>query len=244
MKKILVQNTPFKFIQNIVYSPNTDDIEINSIIVNNNLYKTFFIIQPNAVIFSAGYITSEIINFIEDFHEKTNIYIYHYLSESVNPIVTSLQNYNVKHLSHDTALNDKVVSIPAELINDALFNGEYISDAKINNIICFLDGMQSIPETLNKHLYPDGRLPIKAFNNPGLPHIQNLGTVDEPTKARLLKEHSYYLSCGAMNEYSIEAKICGCSVLSMKDLENYTEIPPDSTMINTISYSQFLMDNI
>jgi|LakMenEpi03Aug12_release.lakeMendotaPanAssembly.Ray.scaffolds.fasta_scaffold17320_8 hypothetical protein len=243
MNKILVQNTPFKFTQNILCSP-VDSLEIYGLNINNNLYKNYFINKPNVILLSSTHITSEIIHFIEDFYNDIKIYIYHYNSEKIENMLTVFQPYNMHHLCHTDAQSDNIIKIPDNLINDKLFNMDFDKQDKENGIVCFLDGLRTIPKALEENLYPNKILPLKMFNNPGTPHVQNLGPIDEPTKAELLKQYTHYLSCQAMNDYSTESGACGCVRLSLSDLANFQDVPYTEPDIKYTSYTQFIMEKI
>jgi hypothetical protein len=77
--------------------------------------------------------------------------------------------------------------------------------------------LSTIPENLNRYLYPKTKLPIKLFNNPNIKHHQNLGILSEIEKATVLKNSMFYLTID--EHYLAEAWESGCNVLTVPELD-------------------------
>jgi len=237
---ILIQNSPFKFMNNLLFLNNTS-IRISVFNNDNDLYKTYFAVKPDVIFLSSVHLTTNTRQFIEDVQDSTKIFIYHFDSkDSYLEIIKylDLNNLNVKHILHDQI--DNSIIIPNNLINTSIFNKNNISDNRLNKIVCFLDGFKEIPSSINSYLYPNNNTPILLFNNPTIQHPQNLGILAEPTKAELLKSYKYYLSCGSLNDYSNEAIACGCCVLTTEDLGSYENKNTNNINNDYITYEEFL----
>jgi hypothetical protein len=238
--KILIQNSPFKFLNNLLFL-NIPDLQIQVFNNDNDLYKIYFNFKPEVIILSNYHLTKNTKQFIEDVHTETKIFVYHFYHEdSYSNVVQELNHLNIKHITHHDSENS--ILIPDNLVNTNLYN--YTDITKIDKIVCFLDGFKEIPPDINSYLYPNNNIPLLLFNNPNIKHPQNLGILAEPHKAELLKSYKYYLSCGALNDYSNEALLCGCCVLSPDDLSTYLEKNTDKINHNHITYEQFLIGSI
>jgi hypothetical protein len=234
---ILIQNSPFKFLNNLLFL-NIPDLQIQVFNNDSDLYKIYFSSKPEIIILSGYHLTQNTKQFIEDVSSETKVFIYHFYPDELK--VKDLSHLNIKHITHHYSENS--IIIPDNLVNTNLFN--HIDGDKIDKIVCFLDGFKEIPSDINTYLYPNDSIPILLFNNPTIKHPQNLGILPEPHKAELLKSYKYYLSCGALNDYSNEALCCGCCVLTPDDLGSYTEKNTDKINYNHVKYEQFLIGNI
>ena len=232
---ILIQNSPFKFLNNLLFL-NIPDLQVQVFNNDSDLYKIYFSFKPEIIILSGYHLSQNTKQFIEDVSTEAKIFIYHFYPGKLE----DLNHLNVKHITHHESENS--IIIPDNLVNTNLFN--HTDGNKIDKIVCFLDGFKEIPSNINTYLYPNNNIPILLFNNPGVKHPQNLGILAEPHKAELLKSYKYYLSCGALNDYSNEALCCGCCVLTPDELGSYTEKNTDKINYNHVKYEQFLIGNI
>jgi hypothetical protein len=223
---------------------NDPNIAVDLFNNESDLYKNYFIFKPDVILISAYHITSRIVQFIEDMHLSNKIYIYHYTKNPVSKIISDLSNFNIKHIVHSHNDEQNTITIPENLVNTTIFNETDNQIDKTNRIICFLDGLKDIPTSILPYLYPNQKIPIQLFNSFAVKHVQNLGLLTEFNKSVLLKNSKYYLSCGAINDYSDEASICGCCVITPEQLSNYSSIEPQYQKNNYVSYNQFLMDHI
>jgi hypothetical protein len=235
---ILIQNSPFKFMNNLLFLNNTD-IRVHVFNDDNDLYKTYFIVKPDIIILSSVHLTNNIRQFIEDVHNTTKIFIYHFDNKDsyIQEIINGFKNLAVQHITHYQI--DNSIVIPNNLVNINIFNKNNISN-RLNKIVCFLDGFKEIPSSINGYLYPNNNTPILLFNNPGIKHPQNLGVLAEPHKGQVLQSHQYYLSCDALNDYTNEAVACGCCVLKVEDLKSYENKNIDEINNNYVTYEEFL----
>lgn len=232
MTTALIQNCSHKFFQNII-AANVDQLNIVGETINNNLYQLYYRLKPSYIVFHADLITSEISQFISDFSDsQIRCFLYH---DSVSEaIIDRYKNYsNIIHISKQP--HSSVLLVPGNLINTQLFFDNK-SINKENSIICFLDSQSNIPKFLHEYLYPKTYMPIKLFNMPREPHVQNLGIIDESYKAKLLQNHKYYLSVGKnIQDYTLEAQYCGAIVLDESSIVNWQDIvysPPSEPPMN------------
>lgn len=223
-----------------------NDANITVDLFNNesDLYKNYFTFKPDVILISAYHITSKIIQFIEDMHLSNKIYIYHYTKNPVAKIISDLNTFNVKHIIHSYSDDKNTIVIPEHLVNTMIFDGVDRNTKKSNKIVCFLDGLKDIPNTILPYLYPNQKIPIQLFNSFSVKHVQNLGLLTEFNKSVLLKNSKYYLSCGAINDYSDEASLCGCCIITPEKLPDYLSVKIQDQKNNCVSYNQFLTDNI
>lgn len=223
MTTLLVQNSKSKFIQSSIYCkiPNTDIIGSN---IDNHLYKIYYSHNPTHAIFCANRLTDEIAQFISDFSfAKVRCFIYH---ENLSfDVLEQFKELPVTHISKINIKSEyKSILLPKNLINSQLFYND-ISISKKESIVCFMDDYETIPENLTNYLYPNTTFPIKLFNNYSLPHYQNLGMLDEKSKANILQTSKYYLSiANNKNDYSLEAGLCGGIVVDIHQIQNYETI--------------------
>jgi len=242
MKSILIQQSNNKFLQNCSLV-SFDDISIIDIDIKNNLYQTFFRHKPYSCLFSANMISQEIIQFCEDYHAQTNIYFFVSDNATYHNLKNRLSVDSIKYIGYNN-LTD--LSIPDNLINSQIF---YHSDVlKQPAVVCFMDGLDTIPQDLMDILYPSTKIPIKLFNCPSIKHYQNLGFLNEKDKAEVLQNSTYYLDMGQPIEYSYhkESIACGCITISIEDIKNDSYLskiykPMD---IPLISYNHFLKDTL
>jgi hypothetical protein len=211
MNKLLVQHINHKFINNISLSQ-IENFEKLITITSNQLYKIYYEYKFTHAIFIDSLLTNEEIQFIHEFGNDINIYIFKNNETSNYSIIKNIKgilSFKPSDTSH------KFIKIPT-LVNHGIYYKT--NDIKDNNIICFLDNIDLLPDSLNSYLYPHSKLAIKLFNNSDVVHPQNLGLLSENDKAYILQKNKYYL---ALNEdYVAEAWACGCEVLSTKDLDS------------------------
>jgi len=220
MTTLLVQNSKSKFIQSSIYS-NIPNVNIIGSSIDNNLYKIYYSHNPTHAMFCANRLTDEIIQFMSDFSStKVRCFIYH--DNLSFEILDQLKELSVTHISKIKIKSEyKSVLLPKNLINSQLFyNNESIT--KKESIVCFIEDYETIPESLSNYLYPNTTIPIKLFNNYNVTHYQNLGMLDETSKANVLQSHKYYLSVpDHKNDYSLEASICGSIIVNLDQIQNY-----------------------
>jgi hypothetical protein len=241
MKSILVQQSSEKFIQNCS-ALSFEDIMIIDISIGNNLYQTFFRHKPEYCIFSGSLVNKEILQFCEDYSDSSNIYFFHIDSKSHENIKSLLPpECKVIHIGYDDSYD---AAIPLGLVNDQLFYST--NDNKKDGIVCFMDGLASIPNELLDLLYPSSSAPIKLFNCPSIRHYQNLGMLTEQNRANLLQKHKYYLDLkqDAGFSYTNEAKSCGAIIVSLEQIKDnsYTSNLPVNTNHTNITYNKFLRE--
>ena len=219
MKKVLVQKTDNKFVNNISHVNNVD---LNVVDISNRLYEIFYFFKPDAAIFMASKInTTETNQFIEEFQNTIKCFIYHD-EENLNKRLLKSYN-NTYHLIEDKKNKKikenpeyKIIKVP-KLLNKDIYNKNN-SENKNEDIVCFLDNVDRLPENIAKILYPSSLLKIKLFNNTSIKHHQNLGILTELDRAEVLKKSQYFLSIE--DHYRNEALACGCAIVSPEDLIN------------------------
>lgn len=210
MIKLLIQKTDNKFINNIDLS-SMDFCSKLIVDTTNQLYKTYYKYQFTHAIFVASLLNDEINQFILEFGEHIKIFIYN------DTLINLPYNKNICGIiqKDKTESNNKIIVLP-KLVNHEIFYNN--NSKKINQIVSFLDDIDSIPENLHKYLYPSSKLCLKLFNNPNIIHPQNLGLLSEQDKATLLQQSEFYL---AITDYYVpEAWACETKILTTDDLES------------------------
>lgn len=241
MTHILIQHSNAKFIQNCL-SLSMPDYMIIDIVVGNNLYNTYFRHKPGHCLFSGGVLSSEVIQFCEDYSNETSIYIFHETEDSYVKSEALLGGgTNVRHIGYGVA----TFSMPDNLINDQLFYNTNQPHTQ-SGVVCFMDGVPEMPKPLMALLYPNTNTPIKLFNCPNIKHYQNLGMVNEKNRALLLQTHQYCLDMSPYQGYSYinEAIACGSIPISIDDIISGTYINKTPIMSNIplLTYTNFLRD--
>lgn len=230
MKNIFVQNTYNKFTNNLRYV-NMPDIKFYFDTVNNNLYKSFYSLNLSYLFFCSSSIDNEILSFIKDgIIENKHIYIYHDIYNEYLITMTSECN----HIIDDNIEPNLGIPFPKNIINTNLYyNNPNI--VKKNRTIVFLEKQTTIPEKIKSQLYPNDSK-VLMFNNANIKNDQNLGFLSELMRAEILQE-SMYFACDN-DYYAIEAKLCGCEILDINDLNNNITDKYDAS--KHIDYSEYL----
>jgi hypothetical protein len=233
--RLLVQQDNSKFLNNIAITKlnNTDMI---SSPVSNNIYSLYYTYKFEAVIFSAEQVTDEIKQFIAEFFDNIQIFIYHQYKQ---PNPTFLKEFkSLKHLCHKP--QKYCITIPL-LLNNQIFNRDSSKYNKTESIIGFLDNLTEIPANLQKILYPHSKQQIKLYNNSNINHPQNLGMLTEGEKADILYASKYYL--GLEDNYALEASIAGCDIFMLSD--SGAMLPKKNTKIPAhITYEEFILEKL
>jgi len=228
--KMIVQKIDDKFINNIELST-TPFCNKKILNVTGQLYKIYYIEKFTHIIFVASLLDNEVNQFINEFGSVVDIFIYNDTTKDIG------YHPNIKAVIQKTKIQsqNKIITIPKLVNNEIYYHDKLIT--KNDNIVCFLDNTDSLPESLNSFLYPQSKLPIKLFNNSAIIHPQNLGLLFEHDKARILKQSKYYLAL--TDDYIPEAWACGTLVLDIDDLSSLRPNKYKHTK-NFQSYSNFL----
>lgn len=232
--KIFIEYQDNKFINNILLSQIDKKISILSSEINKDMYKIHDQYNMECYILNSKHLISnrEILQFIEEYHNKLKIVIYHE-DQTTHPIIGN-NTYNIYHIGYDDIDNIKYKKIP-KLLNRALFSNFNKEHLRHKKIVCFVDNAQTINK-INKLLYPNSSLPIILFGN--MSHPQCLGKINEKEKSLILNNYEYYLSTSD-NDYMLEASECGCKVFTTDSiLESKAMVNIDTSSI--LSYSEFI----
>jgi hypothetical protein len=230
---ILIQQTNNKFINNIS-SIELQNYNMYKNTINNNLYKLHYEHKIETVFFVESLLSNEILQYIAEFFQTIRIFIYHDKLPN-KEIIESYKNACI-HLVNPNFTKVQYTQVIPLLLNTKLYNN-HNQEQKNNDIICFLDNLDTLSLDLKNLLYPNTKLKIKLFNNEKIHHPQNLGILTEKDKAKILKQSKYFL---ALDEsYVTEALVSGCEVLDIKELSDmkphkYVTIP------KYISYETFM----
>ncbi len=225
--KIFAQYIDNKFI-NSLSDINNENISAAAGYVHNNLYDIHYKYNFDTYIFLANGLTAEIYQFVQDYADSTHIVFYH--NNSVNENILNLST-KIKHISH--ASHDLCLTIPL-LVNDHIFSNSN-NETKSENILCFLDGHNSIPNQLKSILYPNTKNRLQLFSKT-IKHQQNFGYLSELEKAQLLNNSKYYLDID--NNYLVEAMLCGAKVMVIDDQNKISTFSGDAPEYMT--YCKFI----
>lgn len=239
--KLLIHNNTHKFLNNILHTQ-IDNVQTYLTKLDGDLYSLYYQHKFDYMIFSFSELTNEILQFISEFGYNHKIFIYH----DKNPDDQFINSYQsvCRNLIHEKFINNNMpkntISIPNNLLNDQIFlpSGEN----KLDQMVCFLDGLSEIPDELEFLLYPNTRNKIKLFNNNNIKHHQNLGILSEIDKAKLLNISKYYISING--DYSLEATVCNCIVLDTTELSDMIPKKYDNISADYKTYHNFIIGNI
>lgn len=232
MKKIFVQNTDNKFINNLT-NTKIDNYTIAHGNSSNILYKIQSQHNFDIYFFPVSMLTREIIQFVIEFRHKIKIFLYHDIKGN-QEIMDQYGSLFFHVVENDNYTFSNMAIIPKNLVNTDLYQ-RYSDLTKDESIIFFLDGLGFIPPSIEKLLYPNSSLKIKLFNNELLVHPQNLGRLQEIDKVYVLNKATYFISNDGY--YEFEAATCGCKIIDINnvDINQAKIIDPKIT-----TYTEFL----
>lgn len=237
MKNIFAQKLYNKFINNID-KLSIDGEYLCSANPVNNIYRQHYQDKYNVYIFCANMVTDEIVSFINDnldhniqfcfYHNKPNKYIYKLFEKHT-------------HFIDEPNYTDFGIMIPKNIINGDLYLYENKVQSEKEDIIpIFLENYDSLPDYILNQLYPNTKKRILMFNHKNIKHDQNLGFLSEKDRRDILQRAKYY-ACD--NEYYvIEAKLSGCQILDINNLDNIIDNIQHDT--NYITYKNFIVETI
>lgn len=235
MIKIFLPEINSKFYNNIRHlSDNLLEVHSYAPI---DIYKIHNRISANAYIFDSSYVSSEIVQFINEYSElPTKTFIYHRNSHLNKDMIRYIKksNHIISHNLFDEFSKYKnTIQLPEHIINEKIFYRTNFKE-RIDREVYLLDNDKEIPKYISDRLLPNKKdSKTILFNNSSIPHAQNLGILTEMDKAKILNEYKYYV-CDEHAEYMTEAFSCGCVILD----KNFSEIQFDNSDIQT--FSQFV----
>lgn len=235
--KFFVEAQDCKFINNTIISLRQNpNIEVLSYVSHKNLYKIYHQTQFNKAIFISSRFTSEIAQFVTEFYNKdVQFFMYHdILSLSI------IEDYKsaCTNLVHEKNIKNTVY-IP-DLINHYIYKNNNKNRHK--SIACFIDKIENIPDSLEEHLYPNSKIPIRMFNNSKIIHHQNLGLLNEYDKADILNISEYFLDNNS--DYVEEAIRCGCKITKLSNIQNYKKTKKTKPNNKLFTYQDFIDQNL
>lgn len=157
-------------------------------------------------------LSREINNFIIEFQEKKQIFLYHQSEDS--------KHYSdifkkTKHIAaHGVKLNGNYFELPKYFVNEKLFNNSSSNQRK-DKYCVFLEMRRELPASLESLLYPKSTESINMFNSPYINHYQNMGIISEAQKSEILKQYKYFIDIDGC--YAHEAHLCGCNVVEISE---------------------------
>jgi hypothetical protein len=214
MSILFIEEADNKFVNNVKLTKDSKRTLISGT-RQKVLYQLYYSYKFTHIIFMSSLLDVEAYQFISEYHSLVKCYIYcdtiydkEYLEKYENIATCILQKKSNK-------LPPNYILLP-KLVNKELFSHQSTQEKK-SDIVCFIDNLNTIPENLNRYLYPKTKLPIKLFNNPNIKHHQNLGILSEIEKATVLKNSMFYLTID--EHYLAEAWESGCNVLTVPELD-------------------------
>jgi hypothetical protein len=231
MKNIFVQNTYNKLINNLHYI-NLPDIKFYFDNVKNNLYKLYYNLKLSDCIFSSSSMNDEIVSFINDNTNNSNIKIYIYHDMYNEHLINIMPK--CYHIIDEDNYTNNGIKFPKNIINTDIYkiNPNIV---KKDRIVLFLEKETDISDSVKNKLYPN-ETKILMFNNGNIPHDQNIGFLSEITRSEILQE-SRFFACNN-SYYAIEAGLCGCEILDMNNLDN--NITKNYEFSSYINYNEYL----
>lgn len=208
-----------KFNKNIL-SIEDDQYNIFSMASQSSIYKYLYTneklqnqenIKDNIFIINSSVINNESIDFINNFHNLFNIWIF-VDNESfiLNP------QLNVRYITNRYVNNFTSKILPNNIVDKAMYSNVEILDKLDQLVYFFSSNTTQINSSIEKYLYPASNLRIKLFDNNQFNHPQNLGYLTERDRSLVLLESKFYI-CDNNNYYLTEAMLSGCIVLNIDD---------------------------
>lgn len=219
-KNIHIYPVNNKFNKNILC---VEDKEYNifSIASQPSIYKYLYTneslqnkedIKNNFFIINSSLINNEISDFIRNFHNTFNIWIF--IDNNSFVLDSTL---NVKYITYKNIENLNSKILPYNIVDKSIYSNLQNIE-KIDQLVYFFNPQNNIQTVskLEKYLYPTTNLRIKLFDNDKFNHPQNLGYLSENDRGAILRESRFYL-CDNTNYYVTEALLSGCILINLDD---------------------------
>lgn len=228
-KNIFINQTDNRFTNAIINSKSNNSV-IHSL-VSNNIYDIFYRFNIDVFVFNVSTLDSSIIQFMQEFSKEKNIYLYINSAQFDNAV---LNIPNIKYIQLkllDIKLPEEPIIFDSNVINTNIFYRDDSKKKQKGTIACFLDRVAAIPDSLEKHLYPNSTKAIRLYNNSNINHYQNLGVLSEKDKNTILNESESFIIID--ENYLFEAVQTGCQLLT-PELTEY--VLPKNLQITTIEH--------
>lgn len=218
---IFIEYVDTKFINSL---PDMNAGDLNVVVgdINKNLYQIHYRYNFDVYIFCSSKFSSEIHQFCSEFSNDKKIIIYH--NDTDHSDIIDAIPQNCMHLLQK--------NMP-KLINKHIFYNHHVT--RNQDIVCFLDGYDKVPQELTKLLYPNTKMNIKIYSK-NIRNIHNIGYASEKEKAMILNQSSAYLSID--DYYDIEANECGCKVMR---IDNDKLVEKSVDINNHSTYTEFFV---
>lgn len=235
MKNISIVKSNNKINRNLPYYSDTYNVSVYP--KELSVYKYYYSINKQIDYFfiNTSTINNEIGSFIKEFSKTIKIIL---ICDNNTNIIKEYTDHihlaiGVENLDHKL-----YKQYNRFIINDKLYSNLTACDGKKDQLVYFLDNDMVIPQTLQNNLYPNTKSVIKMFNGNSIVHPQHLGYIDENDRKNLLLESKFYLFNNT--DYIVEAQLCGCLCIDIKDDLNIENIAPNIESYAT--YGDLLKD--
>lgn len=246
IKNIHIYPVNNKFNKNILCIEDRE-YNISSIASQPSIYKYLYTneslqnkedTKSNFFIINSSLINNEISDFIRNFHNIFNIWIFIDNNSSILD-----NNLNVKYITSKNIENLKSKILPNNIVDKSIYSSLQNIE-KINQLVYFFNPQNNVQAVsrLEKYLYPGTNLKIKLFDNDKFNHPQNLGYLSENDRGLILAQSQFYL-CDNTNYYVTEAMLSGCVLINLDDsadIQDQIKFNKNIQPENFIYYIDFL----
>jgi hypothetical protein len=233
MKKFLVHNggsrqyrSIIRFLQKKI--PHQEYVVSN---FHNKIFDLGYLTKPNILIFPMSEYTQEIHNYISEKSSSIKVILFVDMKIPQPDLLDHLAKNNCYFIVDSKTGYNLINSIQYDHIyDDDIFTNIDVGDRNDKVAVSLSIDNEKNTKLLKNILYPHiTKYPLVLFNNPEFKHEQNIGLYNEPDLNYILNKFSYFMDLD--QEFLIEAKVCGISVLNESD---NTDASIDNKNYNTI----------
>lgn len=207
--------------------------------LQNNLYSLYYSLSPKSIFFDYSRIDKECIQFIYEFNNQVQCYVYydHLGSDFIKFGLGSIKT--IKHIhnkGYKIATDDaNCIELP-ELLNTSLYDSTACQE-KREGTVAVLNPMDQDIDSLLPYLYPYSKENIILINNTFNKHPQNLQSVSQQSIAKILKQKKNYLNVN--NQYLVDAQYTNCNIVELDTFIKNKGIIKTTEQTNNIAYTSY-----
>lgn len=213
------------------------------------LFAAYQTHKPQQVLWPISEYSQEVHDFINEYHNETNIWLLMDAILSSDQDINSFfnRNSNIKIICPASRSNEykNILATFDKMYDDKVFYNMKLN--RNNKILTILSADQSKNESIEKFVYPYSEEPIVAINNPSFQSPVNVGVALNNDLNNMLNEFSYVLDLDG--NYILESSACDINYLDITNNDISKAISERLTIKNLDnlsdhSYNTFVVNNL